>query len=261
VNDQSPEDGRGVLLVGHGTRDATGTEQFFQLASLLTERLAPIPVESALLEFQEPTVPQGWRALVDRGVHHVRVAPLLLFAAGHAKQDIPDLLRGCQTQTPGVTFDQARPLSRHPAMMELVVRRLAETLSRSNASGQRTAVVMVGRGSYDPCAQADMRVLAEVASRRVEVGLMTTAFYAMANPRVPVVLDELASSKQFDTILVQPHLLFEGRLFQAVASQVDAAKSYHPSVQWLLSRYLGPDPLVAEAIAGRVLSEAMLAAW
>lgn len=253
--DSSTDEGRGILLVGHGTRDEAGTSQFFQLASLLTERLAPLAVTSALLEFQEPTVAQGWDTLVARGVHHVRAAPLLLFAAGHAKQDIPDLLRGCQQRTPGVQFDQARPISRHPAMVKLVVRRLLATLSRSDAPVHRTAVVMVGRGSHDPCAQADMRVLAEVAAYRVPAGCVTTAFYAMANPRVPVVLDELACSRQFDTIVVQPHLLFEGRLYQAILRQVDEAASRHQSIQWLVSDYLGPDPLVAEAIAGRVMTD------
>ena len=66
------------------------------------------------------------------------------------------------------------------------------------------------------------------------------------------VLDELAASRQFDTIAVQPHLLFEGRLFQAILRQTAEASERSPSIQWIHSEYLGPDPLVAEAIAGRV---------
>ncbi len=248
-------DRHGVLLVGHGTRDEVGTLQFSQLASRLADCLAPLPVESALLEFQEPTIPQAWDALVARGVTHVRVAPLLLFAAGHAKQDIPNIVMECQARTPGIAFDQARPISRHPAMIQLAQRRLADTLSRSTSPNDRTAVVMVGRGSHDPCAQADMRVLASVVSRRFNVAHLTTAFYAMANPRLPTVLDELAASRQFDTIAVQPHLLFEGRLFQAILRQTAEASERSPSIQWIHSEYLGPDPLVAEAIAGRRFRE------
>ena len=100
-------------------------------------------------------------------------------------------------------------------------------------------------------AQADMRVLAEVISRRVDVAHLTTAFYAMAHPRLPAVLDSLASRRHFDTIIVQPHLLFEGRLFQAIRRQTDEAAQRHPRVEWIHSDYLGPDPLGAEAIAAR----------
>jgi sirohydrochlorin cobaltochelatase len=242
----------GVLLVGHGTRDKVGTAQFFELASLLADRLDPIPVEPALLEFQQPTIPQAWDALVSRSVKRVRVSPLLLFAAGHAKQDIPDVLLACQSKAPEITFDQTRPLSRHPAMIELARCRLKNSLSRSTAASKRTAAVMVGRGSYDPCAQADMRVLAEVVGRGVDVASLVTAFYAMANPRLPIVLDELAGSRQFDAIVVQPHLLFEGRLHQAILGQTDQARQKHPTIQWIDSDYLGPDQLVARAIAGRL---------
>ncbi len=245
----------GVLLVGHGTRDEVGTSQFFELASLLADQLDPVPVEAALLEFQQPTIPQAWDALVSQNVKRLRVAPLLLFAAGHAKQDIPNALLECQARTPGIAFDQTRPLSRHPAMIELARRRLAKSLSQATAPSNRTAVVMVGRGSYDPCAQADMRVLAEVVGHRVDVASVTTAFYAMASPRLPVVLDELAASQQFDTIIVQPHLLFEGRLYQAILGQVDEARQRYPNIQWINSDYLGPDRLVARAIVGRIEEE------
>jgi sirohydrochlorin cobaltochelatase len=249
---QGSQQVQGILLVGHGTRDEVGTAQFYELATLLANCLAPLPVEHALLEFQKPTISQAWDTLVARGVTHVHVAPLLLFAAGHAKQDIPNMLLDCQSKSPGIPFDQARPISRHPAMIELAHRRLSYTLSKSTASAHRTAVVMVGRGNHDPCAQADMRVLAEVISRRVNVAHMTTAFYAMAHPRLPGVLDELASSTKFDTIVIQPHLLFEGRLFQAIVRQIEEASLRHPSIQWIHSDYLGPDPLVVAAIAGRI---------
>lgn len=151
VIDQGVRDDVGVLLIGHGTRDSVGTSQFFELATLLANRLRPLAVQSALLEFQEPTIGQAWEALVSRGVQHVHVAPLLLFAAGHAKRDIPDTLIECQAKTPGILFDQARPLSRHPAMIELAQLRLASALCKSKAAADRTAVVMVGRGSHDPC--------------------------------------------------------------------------------------------------------------
>ena len=236
---------RGVLLVGHGTRDELGTAQFFELAARLSELLHPIPVEPALLEFQRPTIPQAWVSLVSGGAEHIHVAPLLLFAAGHAKQDIPDIIADCQSKTPNVSFDQSRPVSRHRLIIDLVVRRLEGTFEKLETPPSRTAVVMVGRGSHDPCAQADMRVLSEVVSRRVDATGIATAFYAMAEPRLPDVLERVASSGHYDGIVVHPHLLFEGRLYRAIAEQTEEAAQKYPQVRLVTSPYLGPDPLVA----------------
>lgn len=241
----------GLLLVGHGTRNTEGTRQFFVLQKHLSDLVAPAPVAAGLLEFQTPTIPQAWDELVSKGVGHIHVAPLLLFAAGHAKQDIPDILKQCQGSSNPVTFEQSRPLSRHSAIIELASQRLETALASCQHSPERTAVVMVGRGSHDPCAKADMLILSEIISRRSFVAEVITTFYAMTEPRLPDTLEAVAVSGRFDTVVVQPHLLFEGRLNQAILNQTDEAAKRHRSLNWITSGYLGPDPLLAKAIANR----------
>ena len=242
----------GIMLVGHGTRDETGTAQFFQLGELLSEAVNPMPVVPCLLEFQSPTIPEAWEQLVEFGAEHICVAPLLLFAAGHAKQDIPNLIRECQAKTPRVSVSQTGPLSRHGAVIDLVARRIEQAVG--NSLLKNTALVMVGRGSYDPCAQADMRVLTEVVGRRFQFSHLTTAFYAMAEPKLPDVLDQVASRSGIDTVIVQPHLLFEGRLFQAIERQVAEAGERHSSVKFKITGYLGPERNIAKAISSRIES-------
>jgi sirohydrochlorin cobaltochelatase len=242
---------RAVLLIGHGTRDDEGTVQFFELGKQLAACVDPLPVATALLEFQEPTIPQAWDTLVAAGARHIHVAPLLLFAAGHAKQDIPEIIRECQAKTPHVSYDQSRPISRHPDLVQRVTDLLRETMQSIDAVPTRTALLMVGRGSHDPCAQADMRVLSEVVSYRLKLAATVTAFYAMAEPRLPDVLRQLVDSGRYDTVIVHPHLLFEGRLHQAIV-QLTAAANQASSTRCVASPYLGPDKLVATAIAGRM---------
>ncbi len=243
----------GVMLVGHGTRDPLGTRQFFQLGERLSQTLAPLPVEPCLLEFQHPTIPDAWRSLVQRGVRHIHVAPLLLFAAGHAKQDIPNVLRDCQRQTPDVTFDQSRPISRGVELVQLVQKRIDATLSSAGLNAtESTALVMVGRGNRDPCAQADMHVLTEVVAHRFGFGGAFTAFYAMARPALTDLLEHVAQSNRFTTIVVHPHLLFEGRLSAAIRRQVEQAAREHPQIGFHLGNYLGPEIEIARAIAGRI---------
>jgi sirohydrochlorin cobaltochelatase len=251
------EPSRGILLIGHGSRDQQGTKQFFQLADRLAESVSPMVVEPALLEFQEPTIPQAWHSLVAHGVQHIHVAPLLLFAAGHAKQDIPDVIEECRQQTPNVTWNQSHPLSRHPSVVESVVQQVRRTLANGHPSG-RTALIMVGRGNRDPCAQADMRVLSELVDHRVESVSTYTAFYAMAEPKLTDVLDSVAASDAYGSIIVHPHLLFEGRLHQAITEQTQQVASKFSPIRFEMSPYLGPSEHVAQAIADRVSAAATL---
>ncbi len=265
------DDASAVMLVGHGTRDPLGTAEFHQLGEILADLIAPVPVRACLLEFQEPTIRQGWDDLIASGARDIRVAPLLLFAAGHAKQDIPDEIADCRAASIGAgilpddasftSVFQSSPLSRHPAVVELLCQRIADSLSAHQVTAKTSHLVMVGRGSRDPCASADMRVLSELVRHRSGFRSVDVAFYAMAEPRLPEILDDVAKSLAGDrrtetracqTVIVQPHLLFAGRLYQAIAAQVDQANQRHPNVNFVVSGYLGPDPLIAQAVWDRI---------
>ena len=249
----------GLLLVGHGTRDSKGTAQFFQLADVLASRLAPLPVEGCLLEFQHPTIPEAWQTLVSRGCKQIRVAPLLLFAAGHARQDIPEAVAECAAATPEIQYSQSGPLSRSPTLVDLLSRRVEQSLRRSARidTTDSVALVAVGRGSYDPCARADMLVLGEILARRTGLTQHAVGFYAMAEPRLPEVLDQAAQEPGIDVVIVQPHLLFQGRLYDAIERQVAEAGERHPRVRFIVGDYLGPVPEVADALAHRALVPAL----
>jgi len=240
----------GVLLVGHGTRDPAGTSQFFQLAETLAGRMEQLPVAAGLLEFQRPTIDEAWQTLVAAGVNHVHVAPLLLFAAGHAKDDIPQAIGRCLSETSGMTCDQALPLSRHRAVVELAVRRVDAECGGGDV--ERTGLIVVGRGSRDPCAQADLRILAELIHRRSRTKAAKAAFYAMAEPRLGDVVSQIASANRFRRIVVYPHLLFEGQIYREVQRQCAEFAGQFPQIEMRCCRYLGPEKEIAEAIASRV---------
>ncbi len=249
----------GVLLVGHGTRDAIGTEQFFQLGKLLADRLAPVPVQSCLLELQPPTIAEGWQRLVDQGVTRIHAVPLLLFAAGHAKSDIPVELAKCQSTTPNVRWDQSQPLSRAAELVALSLRRIDESIQQSKLDPCSSALVMVGRGSHDPCAQADMRVLTECVAGQWSFKIRKTAFYAMATPKLPETLDRIAELDDVSDILVQPHILFEGSIHQSILGIVGEARQRHRKVRFWCSGYLGPEPELVGALVRRI-EQAIVAA-
>jgi sirohydrochlorin cobaltochelatase len=98
-----------------------------------------------------------------------------------------------------------------------------------------------------------MRVLTEITRHRLNLPNVVTAFYAMAEPRLPTVLRDVASTGKFDRVLVYPHLLFHGRLYQAIVKQTNEAAAEFPKIDFSCTGYLGANALVADAIADRVL--------
>src|SRR5437870_4104997 len=91
---------QGLLLIGHGTRDPIGQAEFLQTVELVRARCGELPVEYGYLELAEPPIAAGVAALVRAEVTEIIAAPVLLFAAGHAKDDIPRELANAVEQFP-----------------------------------------------------------------------------------------------------------------------------------------------------------------
>ena len=82
----------GIMVCGHGSRDDGAVEEFQSVARGLRERIPQYPVKWGFLEFASPIIRDGLDELRKRGVNRVLAVPGMLFAAGHAKNDIPSVL-------------------------------------------------------------------------------------------------------------------------------------------------------------------------
>lgn len=237
----------GVLLVGHGTRDPVGVAEFLALAELVRARLEPVPVRPGFLELAEPSIDTAIADLAAAGVQSVYVAPVLLFAAGHAKRDIPDAVAAAAARYGLGVSGQTAHFGCRPELVALSRRRFDEAVSGGEFTPGETLHLMVGRGSTDETATAEMR---EFSARRAAAGsaLKTvTAFAAMAEPRIEPALEQAASTGARH-IVVQPHLLFAGELLDRVASLTADAARRHPSVTWTLTRHLGAESELVECL-------------
>jgi len=243
----------GVLLVGHGTRSAAGTRQFLELADELARRIAPIKLEPAFLEIQQPGIAAAVERLLARKIERLTVLPVLLFAAGHAKRDIPQAvalaLAACgRAELPRA---QAAHLGCHPAILTLSGRRMAEALVDKTAfPTEESCLLLVGRGSPDDTATAEMQEFARLRQRQ-EGGLRTeVAFLAMARPLLAEKLEQLAAAN-YQRVIVQPHLLFEGDLADSLRQQVGRTAKIHPEKEWLVAPLL--DDSLGEAGYGTAM--------
>src|SRR3954469_24553012 len=106
-----------LLVVGHGTRDADGLEEFWTLAGHVRETAGELPVGFGFIELAEPAVDAGIDELVARGSTDVVSVPLVLLAAGHLKNDGPAALTRARLRHPGVVFRMGRDLGIDPAVL------------------------------------------------------------------------------------------------------------------------------------------------
>jgi sirohydrochlorin cobaltochelatase len=241
----------GVLVVGHGTRDARGVAEFLELVEKVRERLKPVLVEPAFLELARPTIAEGIDTLVAQGVDHVTALPLLLFAAGHAQRDIPAALREAANRYPTVRVEQASHLGCEPQLLALSALRFESTLATAGIAPTDAVLLMVGRGSYEPTANAEMWQFARLRWEAQPSGWLELGFTAMTRPTLDEALS-ICGQLPFANVIVQPHLLFQGQLVDRIGQAVAEMRARFAEKCWLTTDYLGPHPLLVEAAVARL---------
>ena len=132
-----------LLIVGHGTRDATGVAQFRELIGRVRDQSAGwLPdVDGGFIELSAPSVsevvPQlaGGR-LAHGGPAELVAVPLVLSAAGHGKGDIPAALAREQVRHPGLQYRYGRPLGPHPVLLDVLEARIDAALALKAPGGK-----------------------------------------------------------------------------------------------------------------------------
>lgn len=247
----------GVIVIGHGTADATGAEETRRTAALVAALLPATPVELGFLELVAPSIEDAVTALVARGCRAVVAAPVLLFRAGHARRDVPEALAAAAARH-GLAVRQAEPLGCHPAIVALARRRREEALAgRAAVAAAATRLVVLGRGSSDPRAVCQLcRLTLATTAGMAAAPPLHLGFAAAARPTLDEALAEAYAAAGVRRIVVQPHLLFSGH----VEGQVDAAlargRARRPDIEWLRAARLGADPAVAAALVARAIDAA-----
>lgn len=247
--------GHGVLVVGHGTADPVGAAETRDVADMLAAALPDVPVELGFLEVIGPSIADAMRSLAARGCAEVVAAPLLLFAAGHALRDVPEALLAAAGVT-GQRVVQADPLGCHADVVSVSrQRRRAALAGLAAADPAATALLVVGRGSSDPAAPRQLGefATASLAGDDLRPRRLLLAFVAAARPTLDEAIAEACDpgAGAVRRILVQPHLLFRGHVEEQVAAAVARGRAARPDVEWVQVPRLGPDPLVARALASR----------
>ncbi|QNI41917.1 sirohydrochlorin chelatase [Synechococcus sp. A15-28] len=249
---ESPNDRLGVLICGHGSRNRLAVEEFAQMVDALRPKLAPMPVEHGYLEFARPILRDGLESLRQQGVTRVLAIPAMLFAAGHAKNDIPSVLNTYTAET-GLPIDYGRELGVDRLMVAAAGARVRECLESapSTVPLSETLLVVVGRGSSDPDANSNVAKVTRMLVEGFGFGWGETVYSGVTFPLVEPGLRQLVKLG-FRCIVVVPYFLFSGVLVSRIRQHTDRVAADHPEVDFLSAGYLGQHPLVVDTFKERV---------
>ncbi|WP_329319495.1 sirohydrochlorin chelatase [Streptomyces sp. NBC_01262] len=237
-----------LLLVGHGTRDEAGAEAFRDFVRQLGERNPGLPVGGGFIELSPPPLADAVAELVAGGASRFAAVPLVLVSAGHAKGDIPAALAREEQRHPGTSYAYGRPLGPHPGLLAVLDRRLEEQVTLAERAD--TTVLLVGRGSTDPDANAEVCKVARLLWEGRGYAGVETAFVSLAAPDVPSGLDRCARLGA-RRVVVLPYFLFTGILPERVRQQAEGWAAAHPEVEVRQADVIGPEPELAELVMER----------
>ncbi|MDX2596810.1 sirohydrochlorin chelatase [Streptomyces sp. WI03-4A] len=237
-----------LLIAGHGTRDDAGAEAFRDFVRELGRRHPELPVAGGFIELSPPPLGDAVAELVGRGVRRFAAVPLMLVSAGHAKGDIPAALAREKERHPGISYTYGRPLGPHPSLLNVLERRLDEVLDGADRS--EVTVLLVGRGSTDPDANAEVHKAARLLWEGRGYAGVETAFVSLAAPDVPSGLDRCARLGA-RRIVVLPYFLFTGILPDRVRRQTEEWAAAHPETEVRAADVIGPEPELLDLVMER----------
>ncbi|GLZ07734.1 cobalamin biosynthesis protein CbiX [Actinomadura sp. NBRC 104412] len=257
MTERDENTGRPLLVVGHGTRDAEGVADFGRFLRRLRRRM-PVPVAGGFIELSPPPLTEAVSGLYADGHRRVAAVPLVLVAAGHGKGDIPGAMARELARHPGLSYRYGRPLGPHPTLLALLQERMESVLDGTRPD-RDTAVLLVGRGSTDPDANAEIHKVARLFWEGRGAGgpeqghglaCVEPAFVSLARPSVPEGLERLRRLGA-RRVVVLPYFLFRGLLPDRVAQQARAYAASHPELDVRCAEVIGDCDGLADVVAER----------
>lgn len=137
------DNGRAVILIGHGSRAEGADDDMERIAEGLRERFGGI-VETCRMAGRGVLFAEAFESCVVRGAKEIIVLPYFLHFGIHLREDIPEILRQNAAKHPKVRLVMGRHLGYDDAIVGLVAKRIAE----SEALGDIRELVPA---TADPC--------------------------------------------------------------------------------------------------------------
>lgn len=243
---------KGILICGHGSRDKEGTDGFREMVAKLQQRYPDKVVDYGFLEFAHPMYAAAVERMYRQGVRHITAIPAILFAGGHAKNDIPYEMNTLQNQYPDLKITLGRHLGISASLLQLSQQKIQEAeKGHALIAREDCCLLVVGRGTADPDANSDVAKLTRMLWEGMDFGYATTTYIGVTKPLLKDTLP-LLEQLPFKRIVVLPVFLFTGILLKRIYEQVQAHQALSAK-QFICAGAYGSDALLLTAIHERLI--------
>lgn len=249
----------GVMICGHGSRSHAAVDEFAVLAEKLPALLPEgWETDYGYLEFANPVIRDGLDRLREKGCDRILAVPGMLFAAMHAKNDIPTVLN-TYAKKHGVDLTYGRELGVDPKMIAAAGARIQEAVdsanqAHGNVSLEETCLVVIGRGASDPDANGNVSKIARMLQEGMGFGWCEVGYSGVTFPLVEPCLNHVVKLG-YKRVVVFPYFLFTGILIDRIYGFTDKVAAAHPDIEFVKAGYLNDHPDVLATFAERVTEQ------
>lgn len=242
---------KGILICGHGSRDPEGVEGFKALVALLQKRYPQRMVDYGFLEFSHPVYAAAVERMYLAGVREITAVPAILFAGGHAKNDIPYEMNTLQSQYKDLKITLGRHIGITPSMLQLSQQLIEQAETAAPSLDRKDAcLLLVGRGTSDPDANSDVAKMTRMLGEGLGFGFATTAFIGVTQPLLKDLLP-VVDHLPYKRIVALPVFLFTGVLLKKIYAQLDEFSAVsHKEI--IYTRSFECDELLLQTIDERI---------
>ena len=98
---------QGIVLFGHGARNAEYTAPFLRIRDTMLARDPQAQVEIGFLELSQPTLEDAIATLLAQGTHRIRIVPIFFAPGRHVLKDLPERAAAALERHPGLEIELA----------------------------------------------------------------------------------------------------------------------------------------------------------
>lgn len=234
----------GNIIVAHGMRHGRQNQALEAFISeLVKDDIHHYDI--AFLESEHQDLETVMTTLIQSGVDHFKIVPLLIFSAMHYLKDIPNIVHEMKRRYPDIKVEVSEPLGTHPLMRRLIEQRICDALAGDE---QQVGVMVVAHGNINgnfTKAHEELQICAQ------HLQINKPAYARTLYGEISFTHDLESISKRYQKLIVVPLFLYDGRLVNKVKQQmndmvINTDIHFTPSINF--------DPILKQIINDRLES-------
>jgi sirohydrochlorin cobaltochelatase len=243
-----------IVICGHGSRHDNMLAEFRNFIRKIKIQFPKNPLSHGFLEISDPNIETTLKKVIKTGAKKILVIPVMLFAAGHIKKDIPNLIRKSLTKNSKIEVKIAREIGIDKKLLKVAKQKIEKTLQTSPhiISERETMLMVIGRGTSLKKVNEKIVNISRSLKKQMKFSENKTSFVGVATPDFKTSLTESAK-KKFKRIVIFPYLLFTGTLLNRIHAITGKISQQFPETEFLISSCFKDHPLVIKSFTERIM--------